>query len=391
MKPLLIAMLALPLGCQTARTASGLSADDGDDGDDGEPQGPLSNHYWAEYRDELPPRAACAPGGEAVSLTLTAVSPQPAFTPPEADPNAEIGAPDSGFRPAVRLDACVDTDNRVTLGDVIMRYPPPPPIPGTGAQPPSYLHILPHPQAKVEHLAEALSGDTAALKILMPFGWGDAFEMAGVPGQAGLAYAFQGPISASGSPSSSTIVLGKVELGDPFVNDSQGACPAGATLRKETSKVTTPAGVITTTLLMCERFVQGTYHHTWKVFTVQDTGAPGDAAGRTFTIVNGETQAGTSYEDATVHHNACNSFVAKLPHATYALSRLNRPGNTGAQITGCAPLVAGAPDIEGVPTTVFTYTVYSYAYGAAQPVLLQNPRIEQTTSDVTTEPGGPTL
>lgn len=344
--------------------------------------GPMRNGYWAAYLSDRPARAACGADQTQTSFTVANVSPRPTLPPALIDPNNLIAGPGERFASTITLELCVSGDDRAELKQVVQKIESA--AGPSESSPVQYFTIVLHPQAVVRGLEKALFGDTSELLIVLPYGWGDGFKLAGFgDADSHFAYYGQGKITPDGPEiKNSVVVVGKFEAGEGFGADDPNTCAPPTRMNLSTQEIKTATGKIKIQLQGCVWLSFGTNKILWKKVTVNDSRAPGAAKGKDFLIERGKEPAGSSFDYDTIHHNACTSYVLKLPHAVYALTTLNRPGNTAANLTECGAQVAGAPDTGPVPLNKNSFSVFTYAYTGKPTVTLQEPKITVSSTDL---------
>ncbi|MGE0172497.1 MAG: hypothetical protein AB7T49_06930 [Oligoflexales bacterium] len=322
-----------------------------------------------EYVPELP-KPECESGETQVSLTLNPLEgPIPQEKPGDIE-SIHFQAISSGEEESnvVRIDACLnETSQESRLYQVIAR-----PVVASQFEPPLFQRMRPGTDAIINGLDEAVFGDASKILITIPM-WGtDAFRIATTEKYT---YAVEGKKLEDGKiKTSSSISVGQLVQGDPF-SDSGSGCTSGESLKVIRSNIATDVGKVTIETLTCESFTFGTFHHRWQEIRIRDTGLDKENGNKTFSLKVGDGDPSHSYEERTVHHNACTSVVIKLAHATYAYTTKAQPGNLGGGgPLGCGPLVEEAPSIAASPVT--SESAFQYQYSGRQKKVIKNPAWE---------------
>lgn len=291
----------------------------------------------------------CPAGTSLAQFMLEPISPDPQIFGSDvggpAATNYFVLSPANGLN--LRLDLCVnDTDPSVMdLAQVVHR--PHPFSPELGYQPGD--------SAFVEGLAAAvLEHDVSQLKIEL-IHQESGIRIRGI-NRGGQSFVAAVGIFDNGNgvfgPDSSRIMVGKLVLGNPW---DHSRCEGITT---ETSGSFT-IGTATFDARFCKG--PGAGHSTrykYLSLMITDTNEALSPEARQPVRLDTPEKIDAVMTYTVNHHNACDSFYIKLPHAEYAA--------TSAPAAGCGPIVVGAPFRDFTDRNPHTLYSIRYRGGALQ-------------------------
>ncbi len=304
----------------------------------------------------IPHIADCGPSLDPQSLTMEFHRPSLDFFPSDVDTSlvkgnlwpVGIGKNEN----EIRIDTCLDNDNNFKLMQIVLREM-------QEDDTVLYTTIKADAISKIEGIMEALDEDISKLLIFVP-GTPDklGIKLAGsiVEGKP-YTYFFTHKSATIAEAKGVKYTTGRLTTGNPWLVedlDPRRPCAAGEEPVKMTSEIKTSEGLITYDVYACQSFEFGTRRWDWRKLMITDTGAPGAAKGKTFTMTPATMDATSNFTLETVHHNACTWDVITLPHASYGLTSLTIPGNTGSQLPGC-PARETAPAVTREERSAFQY------------------------------------
>jgi hypothetical protein len=273
----------------------------------------------------------------------------------EGDYDLMAAGDEGGFR--VRLDVCVDEVNEtVVLKRFLYQMYP---------EQKNYVLIVDDALTEPQEVAfqtfripksfvsdaglkEAVFGEPQNLKLVVKYSKGYGFRVDGwKDGDMNFATAVNGyDQDGALNVGSSSLIVGDFQQGDPFQG---GPCGNGEFIGTASFMLGTAKFDLESCLF------QDTGHTTGykiKKLTIQDSNPVLKQEQReAFTSENDELETVLKYK--WDHHNACDSFVLKLPHATYSA--------TTSAMAGCGQILDGAPE-RGVEDPRKT-TLYRIKYG----------------------------
>ncbi len=272
-------------------------------------------------------KITCPEGFDHSSFKLVALNSLPAIKPSEIGEREELGyelqSPTAEMN--IRLDVCINgmDPSDMMLGQAVIRSTPFSP----------QVAYKPSATSKVNGLVEAIldqNYEKLKIEIIVPENFGGIRILGLKKDQQNFVVAFPlYDVDGRYAPSTLNLLAGTLELGNPWpengCNDSQIAGVHQVVL-----------GTATFDLKYC--FMQGAGETTEYYFTdvtVTDTNPALSKEEQKSYTISGVDKLKDIMEFAVNHHNGCDSFYLKLPHAEYAAS--------AAPMAGCGLPVKNAP------------------------------------------------